>query len=57
VVKTAGAEAGITIGDLDRVLTELAGTTGTGSVGARAALLDGLLGRAMGRRSTSSGIC
>ena len=36
----------ITIGELDRALTELAGTTGSGSVGARAALLDSLLGRA-----------
>ena len=38
--------AGITIGELDRALSELAGTTGSGSVGARAALLDGLLARA-----------
>jgi DNA ligase-1 len=37
---------GVTIGELDRLLDELEGTTGSGSVGARAALLDGLLGRA-----------
>jgi DNA ligase-1 len=36
----------ITIGELDRALTELAATTGSGSVGARAALLDSLLARA-----------
>jgi DNA ligase-1 len=36
----------ITIAELDRALTELAGTTGSGSVGARAALLDALLARA-----------
>jgi DNA ligase-1 len=37
---------GITIAELDRLLDELEGTTGSGSVGARAALLDGLLARA-----------
>jgi DNA ligase-1 len=37
---------GITVAELDRALTELAGTTGSGSVGARAALLDSLLARA-----------
>ena len=36
----------ITVGELDRTLTELAGTTGTGSVDARAVLLDALLARA-----------
>jgi DNA ligase 1 len=44
-----GAVAGgpsITVGDLDRALTELAGTTGSGSVGARAVVLDALLARA-----------
>jgi DNA ligase-1 len=40
------AEKGITIGELDRLLSELEGTVGPGSVGARAAVLDGLLGRA-----------
>jgi DNA ligase-1 len=38
--------AGITIRELDRVLTELAGTIGAGSVGARAQLIDSLLARA-----------
>jgi DNA ligase-1 len=38
--------AGIAIADLDRMLTELAGTTGAGSVGARAQLIDSLLARA-----------
>ena len=37
---------GITIGELDRALTEVAGTTGAGSVGARAQLVDSLLARA-----------
>lgn len=37
---------GITILDLDRVLTELAGTSGAGSVGARSQLIDSLLARA-----------
>ena len=36
----------ITITDLDQVLEQLEGTTGTGSVGARRALLDALLARA-----------
>ena len=36
----------ITIGELDRALTEMAGTTGAGSVGARSQLVDGLLARA-----------
>jgi DNA ligase-1 len=38
--------AGVTIADLDGVLTELAGTVGTGSVGARSQLIDSLLVRA-----------
>jgi len=42
----AGGADPITVGELDRALTELAGTTGGGSVAARAALLDGLLARA-----------
>jgi DNA ligase-1 len=37
---------GITVAQLDHLLDELEGTTGSGSVGARAALLDGLLERA-----------
>jgi DNA ligase 1 len=37
---------GITIGEFDRALDELEGTTGPGSVGARAAVLDALLARA-----------
>jgi DNA ligase-1 len=37
---------GIAIAELDRILTELAGTTGAGSVGARAQLIDRLLARA-----------
>lgn len=36
----------ITVGELDQTLTELAATTGSGSVDGRARLLDGLLGRA-----------
>jgi len=36
----------ITVGEVDRALTEVAATTGSGSVGARAALLDSLLARA-----------
>jgi DNA ligase-1 len=36
---------GITILDIDRVLTSLAGTTGAGSVGARSQLIDSLLAR------------
>ncbi|HVW34383.1 MAG TPA: ATP-dependent DNA ligase [Acidimicrobiia bacterium] len=36
----------ITVGEVDRTLTALAGTTGSGSVEARAVLLDSLLGRA-----------
>jgi DNA ligase-1 len=44
--KAEGTEGGITIGELDGVLDELAGTVGAGSVGARGALLDGLLARA-----------
>jgi DNA ligase 1 len=39
-------EFGISIGELDRVLTELAGTTGAGSVGARSQLIDSVLLRA-----------
>src|SRR5581483_730883 len=41
-----GVGAGITIGELDRTLTELAGTIGAGSVGARSRLIDSLLTRA-----------
>lgn len=37
---------GITITDLDQVLTQLEATTGAGSVGARAQLIDSLLARA-----------
>jgi DNA ligase-1 len=40
------AGAGITVTELDRALDELEGTTGSGSVAARAALLDGVLARA-----------
>jgi DNA ligase-1 len=41
-----GSAPGITVTDLDRTLTELAATTGSGSVGGRARLLDELLARA-----------
>src|SRR2546429_7223579 len=34
---------GLTVGDVDRALTELAATTGSGSVGERARIIDGLL--------------
>src|SRR5581483_4603986 len=44
--RAAAGEPSITIGEVDRALTELAATTGDGSVAARAALLDGLLARA-----------
>ena len=40
------AREGITIGELDQALTQLAGTIGSGSVAARTALVDGLLARA-----------
>ncbi len=42
----AAAGPGVAILELDRTLSELAGTTGFGSVAARAALLDTVLGRA-----------
>ena len=42
----SGDASAITIAELDRALSELAGTTGSGSVGARAVLLDSLLARA-----------
>src|SRR6476646_6770444 len=37
--EAGGAESRITVGELDRVLGELEGTTGAGSVGARGAVL------------------
>ncbi|MDQ1501567.1 MAG: ligase 1 [Actinomycetota bacterium] len=41
-----GAGQPISVGEIDRALSVLAGTTGAGSVSARAALIDSLLGRA-----------
>jgi DNA ligase-1 len=48
VAARSGNEAApdITVGELDRTLTELAATTGSGSTDGRARLLDGLLRRA-----------
>ena len=43
---TSPADGGITIVELDRTLTELAGAIGAGSVAARGALIDGVLARA-----------
>jgi DNA ligase 1 len=40
------SDAGLTVGDLDRGLSELAGTTGAGSVAERGRLIDSLLARA-----------
>ena len=42
----SGAGGGLTVGELDRGLSELAGTTGAGSVAERGRLIDSLLARA-----------
>ena len=43
---TSADEASITVGDLDRAITEIQGATGSGSAARRGQILDELLGRA-----------